>query len=145
MMHLVEGEQQIDMLRFSLPPCLWVPIAAKSREAIEEGVGGVAQVKTSRVGRINAMLVQPHQHPITRTAGVKLSLQPDADLLEARLHPKAQVWVHVDYTAYRKTYQAFGMPPVPAGYFLDHIQNRESVRLRGRSHPTYVFARFHMK
>ena len=131
----VEDEEQIDMLCFNLPPCLCVPIAAKSREAIEEGVGCVSQAKTSRTGRIDALLVHPHQHPITRTVGVKLWSQPDADLIQARLHPNAQVWVHVDYTAYRRAYQFFGMPPLPNGYFLDHVQNREAVRLRGHSHP----------
>jgi len=27
------------------------------------------------------------------------------------------------------------MPAVPRGYFLDHVQNREAVRLRAYSHP----------
>ncbi len=131
----MENDDEIDMLRFGLPPCLWVPIAAKSRQAIEEGVGRISQIRASRTGRINALLVHPHGYPITRTAGVQLWSLPDADAIEERLHPKVQIWVDVDYHGYRKAYQHFGMPSVPPGYFLDHVQNREAVRLRGHSHP----------
>jgi hypothetical protein len=52
-----------------------------------------------------------------------------------RLHPDRQVWVHVDYDDYRKAYMRFAMPPIPANYFLDHVQNRNAIGLRGNSHP----------
>lgn len=124
----------IDTLRFGLPPCMWVPIAAKSRDALEEGVGPVVQVKMSCAGRINALLVHPRHRPVSRTPGVPLWALPEADAIEARLHPAAQVWVHVDYHGYRRAYQQFGLPPVSPGHFLDHVQNREAIRLRGYSH-----------
>jgi hypothetical protein len=38
-------------------------------------------------------------------------------------------------SASTSAYQRFGAPPIPAGYFLDHVQNREAIRLRERSHP----------
>lgn len=51
------------------------------------------------------------------------------------MFPDRQVWVHVDYDGYRAAYISFGMPAIPAGHFLDHVQNREASRLRGYSHP----------
>src|SRR4051794_31354812 len=114
-----------------LPPCLRVPIAAASVAAIRQYVGSVAQTVTGQSGRVNAVCVQPHDRLTQKHPGVKLWKHPNAAAYEERLHPAKQVWVHVEYDGYRDAYQQFGMPPIPAGYFLDHVQNREAVRLRG--------------
>ena len=120
---------------FGLPPSLLVPIAARSVEVIEEYVGTVIECIHGRGGRINAVAVEPHEWPPQKEPSVLLWSHPQADEFEQQLHPAKQVWVHVDYSGYRKAYVRLGMPEIPAGYVLDHVQNREAVRLRGYSHP----------
>lgn len=124
-----------DAPTFGLTRCLLIPISAVSVDAIRLYVGEVLKSRTGRNGRINAVCVRPQDHPIRKDPRVRLWLQPDAGRYEERLHPERQVWVHVDYREYRKAYLSFDMPPLPAGYFLDHVQNREAVRLRAYSHP----------
>ena len=43
--------------------------------------------------------------------------------------------MHVDFNGYRKAYERLGMPTIPRDHVLDHIQNREAIRLRDYSHP----------
>jgi hypothetical protein len=118
---------------FGLPPCLWVPIAAVSVEAIGGKVGKIERTEIGSGGRVNAVLVRSFASRGSRTA--PLWKQAEAAAFAKILHPELQVWVHVDYHSYRNAYVAFGMPAIPAGYFLDHIQNRRAVRARGLSHP----------
>lgn len=120
---------------FGLPDCLLVPIAAATVGDIERHVGQVVSKACGRTGRVNAVCVAPREFPVKKTPGVKIWLHERAAEFDARLHPARQVWVHVDYSGYRRAYIRFGMPEIPAGHFLDHIQNREAVRLRGYSHP----------
>lgn len=120
---------------FGLPQSLIIPIAAASIAAIERYVGRVKEQIDARNGWPSALCVIPHHYPVQTEPNVGLWAQASAPVYQARLHPQKQVWVHVDYSAYKGAYARFGMPPVPAGYFLDHIQNREAIRLRGYSHP----------
>lgn len=49
----------------------------------------------------------------------------------AILHARRQLWVHVDYSAYRRAYrQAFPDEEV-TGLVLDHVMNRRVARLKG--------------
>lgn len=121
--------------RFGLPPCLWVPIAAVSVAAVERFVGKIVAQKTSRSGRVNAMLVQTALNRAPENFRVALWREPNSSLYRERLFPGRQVWVHIDYAGYRRAYLNFGMPAIQQGYFLDHIQNRQAIRLRGYSHP----------
>jgi hypothetical protein len=120
---------------FGLPPCLRIPIAAVSVEAIRTNVGVIVETKTGPTGRINAVCVQPHDRAFKRDPRVKLWKHPEAAKFAERLHPPKQVWVHVDYDGYRDAYIGFGMPPITPGYLLDHVQNRKAIRLRLYSHP----------
>jgi hypothetical protein len=122
--------------RFGLPASLWIPIAAVGIADIEKYVGNKLNVLKDPSGkRVNAVLVA------SSSAGAPR--EPDAPLWNSRLKAKAtdtlrasrQVWVHVDYDGYRQAYAQFGMPAIPQGYFLDHVQNRKAIRLRGNSHP----------
>jgi len=118
---------------FGLPRCLRVPIAARSVAALERFVGATELLARGRRRAINAVLVTPWEHPVVRTDAPlwKSSL---ASEYESKLHPPKQVWVHVDYTRYRAAYLKAGLT-IPEGQFLDHVQNREAVRLRNYSHP----------
>ena len=121
---------------FGLPPCLQIPIAAFSVDSIRQFVGIILQTTTGRNGRINAVSVEAHERATAfKHPGVKLWKHSQAARFEERLHSSRQVWVHVDYTRYRDSYVDFGMPPIPPGYLLDHIQNRIAIRMRGFTHP----------
>ena len=120
---------------FGLPSCLHVPIAAYNIEAIEMYVGNILFATRRFRGRINAVCIKPYNYPVQKQPGVRLWQHPRTAFFEDQLHPPKQVWVHVDYSAYRKAYLGFKMPDIPVEYFLDHIQNREAIRIREYSHP----------
>jgi len=121
--------------KFGLPKSLIVPIAARSVDSIEKYVGTVVERIVGRSGRINAIAVIPYGWPPQKEANIALWTHARSSEFEQQLHPKQQVWVHVDYSGYRKAYIRFGLPRIPANYVLDHVQNREAVRLRQYSHP----------
>lgn len=120
---------------FGLPVSLLVPIAAKDSTAIQRYVGNIQERVLGRSGRVNAMLVAPFASRHTHDPTVPLWSHPNSGHFKRRLHQTKEVWVHVDYNGYRKAYERFGMPEIPQGYVLDHIQNREAIRLRDYSHP----------
>jgi len=121
--------------KFGLPTSLLVPIAARSVEDVELYVGVIEEQLVGRTGRFNALSVRPHNWPIEKEATTPLWRHEGSASFEQRLHPDQQVWVHVDYSAYRKAYARLCTDPIPSGYFLDHVQNREAIRLRECSHP----------
>jgi hypothetical protein len=123
--------------KFGLPRCLWVPIAACDAVAIETFVGRLLAQRVRKDGRIDALLIETHAEEVPEQASARVPLwqETKAPIYRNILFPPRQVWVHVDYAGYRKAYRDFGMPPIPAGAFLDHIQNREAIRLRDYSHP----------
>lgn len=108
-----------------LPPCLYVPVAARDLAAIEAYVGRVARLLACRVPA-RAVLVDAYDPappdarlPIWHVAGV------------AVLHARAQVWVHVDYGPYRHTYAKAFPDAVLGDLVLDHVMNRRVARLKG--------------
>lgn len=120
---------------FGLPPCLHIPIAASSVEAIVEYVGTITGRVVARDGRINALRIEPYDRATDKDPRVALWREPRAAFFEAQLHPANQVWVHVDFRRYRAAYQRFGLPHLPVGFVLDHVHNRHAARLRGYLHP----------
>ncbi len=108
-----------------LLPCLYVPIAARDRCAIEEYVGKIQAPLTPR-SKKKAFLVEAYEaeKPDTRLPIWQL---PAA----AVLHDPRQLWVHVDYTGYRRAYiQAFPDTDL-ADFVIDHVMNRRVARLKG--------------
>ena len=120
---------------FGLPPSLHVPIAAADLAAIERYVGPVVARIAGRKRPVNAILIEPGRPPTEEDPAVPIWREPDAERHLDRLHPDRQVWVHVDYSGYRRAWIRLGMPEPGTDVFLDHIQNREAVRLGGRHHP----------
>lgn len=108
-----------------LLPCLYIPIAARDSDAIETYIGRVLGV-LAHGSPSKALLVEAHEpeKPDTRLA---IWGHPEA----AVLHYPRQVWVDVDYSAYRRAYiRAF--PDVDlTGLVLDHVMNRRVARLKG--------------
>jgi len=111
--------------RSGLQPCLYVPIAARDTSAIERYVGRIATQLMPKFPD-KALLVEAYA---TETADVRMAIW---DLPEsAVLHLPRQVWVHVDYRAFRRAYlQAFPDSDL-AGLVLDHVMNRRVARLKG--------------
>ncbi|MDF7826414.1 hypothetical protein P4B35_20460 [Pontiellaceae bacterium B12227] len=120
---------------FGMPPCLRVPIAAANLDAIETYVGTVRRTVAGRDGQTKALLIEPHRIGEPEKPEALLWEHADRESYIDRLYPALQVWVHVNYRRYRKAYLDFGMPIPSAGPILDHIQNREAIRLRNLSHP----------
>jgi len=108
-----------------LLPCLYVPIAARDANAIEKYVGRIAEQLLSRLPG-QALLVEAHE-PEKPDARLAIWDVPEAVVL----HFSRQVWVHVDYSAYRPAYrQAFPDFDL-TGFVLDHVINRRVARLKG--------------
>lgn len=108
-----------------LAPCLYIPIAARDTDAIETYVGVILARLSPRFPN-KALLVKAHEaeRPDDRLAIFGL---PEA----AVLHYPTQVWVHVDYSAYRRAYiRAFPDADL-TGLVLDHVMNRRAARLKG--------------
>jgi hypothetical protein len=112
-------------MRSGLLPCLYVPIAARDKFAIERYVGRIATQLMPK-SPDKALLVQAYE-PEKADARLAIWAVPEAVVL----HYSRQVWVHVDYRAYRGAYlQAF--PDVDfTGLVLDHVMNRRVARLKG--------------
>jgi hypothetical protein len=120
---------------FGLPPCLHLPIAAADIEAITKYVGTVVDRIVASDGRFNALCIEPYNPLLPEDPRVALWHEPNAAYYRQQLHPGKQVWVHVDFRRYRAAYLRFGMSAPAPGHVLDHVQNRQAIRLRGYSHP----------
>ncbi|MFL5330323.1 MAG: hypothetical protein ACJ8C4_15590 [Gemmataceae bacterium] len=108
-----------------LPPCLYVPIAAKDPQAIERHVGTIeCEVKSSSVTRV--LVVKSHT-PMERDQSLSIWTHENCGVL----HAARQVWVNVDYGKYRKAYRAAFSDQDITGMYIDHVLNRRVARLKG--------------
>jgi hypothetical protein len=111
--------------RSGLAPCLYIPIAARDTQAIETYVGRIlaplAQGSPSK-----AFLVEAHE-PEKRDERFPIWKMPQS----AVLHYPRQVWVHVDYTSYRRAYQRAFPDADLTGFVIDHVMNRREARVKG--------------
>lgn len=108
-----------------LLPCLYIPVAARDTDAIEKYVGRiVARLAWRSPDR--ALLVEAHE-PEEPDGRLAIWGLPES----AVLHYPRQVWVDVDYGAYRRAYMR-AFPDVDlADLILDHVMNRRIARLKG--------------
>ncbi len=108
-----------------LMPCLYIPVAARDTQAIETHVGRILAPIAKR-SPSKAFLVEAYE-PEKPDERLAIWTLPQA----AVLHYPRQVWVHVDYSAYRHAYsQAFPNLNLN-GLVLDHVMNRRVARLKG--------------
>lgn len=108
-----------------LMPCLYIPIAARNTQAIETYVGRILTPLTQGSSS-KALLVEAYE---PEKAGDRLGIWslPQSKVL----HYSMQVWVHVDYTSYRRAYSR-AFPNVDLNSLvLDHVMNRRVARLKG--------------
>jgi hypothetical protein len=121
--------------KFGLPQCLWVPIAARDVASIEKHVGAIIEHRSLRSAGLGAVKVAAYQSGLPPASSAPLWRSAVKEDAVQRLFPTHQVWVHVDYSAYKQAWLRFGMPQPGHGEFLDHVQNRRAIRLRWYSHP----------
>ena len=118
---------------FGLPNSLLVPIAATDIVSITEFVGTIVTEIRGRNGRINAVKICTKSQPL-KYDKIPLWDNKDSKEIKSKLFPEFQVWVHVDFDAYRKAYERLKMPALDGGV-LDHVSNRKAARDRGYLHP----------
>lgn len=111
-----------------LMPCLYIPVAARNTQAIETYVGRILTPLTQGSSS-KALLVEAYEpeKPDERLAIWSL---PQA----AILHYPKQVWVHVDYSYYRRAYRRAFLDVDLDNLVLDHVMNRRVARLKGFSY-----------
>ena len=128
-----EEWETLGVQTYGLPPDLIVPIAAADLEAIGTYIGTIQTRILGRKRPTNAVVVVAHRP--NRNPQVPLWDQYETDQYYRRLHPSRQLWVHVDYTGYRRAWKRLGFGELTREVFLDHIRNRAAVRLSGYRHP----------
>lgn len=111
--------------RYGLPRCLHIPIAARDVSCIERYIGKAAPIfagdKSQRAVRVE--LVGPEEMDETLVVWD----MPGATVL----HLTTQVWVHVDYRAYRRAYAAVFPEEDISSMVIDHVRNRRVARVMG--------------
>jgi hypothetical protein len=124
----------IDQHAISIPkqsgllPCLYIPIAARDIFAIETYVGTIISDLAHGPGQ-KAILVEAHD-PEKQDDRLSIWNLPEAEVL----HYSKQVWVQVNYTAYRRAYVRAFPDADLSGMVLDHVMNRRVARLKGFSY-----------
>ncbi|HEX8238272.1 MAG TPA: hypothetical protein VF574_00855 [Allosphingosinicella sp.] len=111
--------------RYGMPLCLHVPIAAVDLEAIRAYVGEIRGILSGR-GRPGAVLVEAYP-PAPRDPGFPIWDEPGSSIL----HRPLQVWVHKDYTRYRRAYRRAFPDERLGDAVLSHAMNRKVAALKG--------------
>lgn len=121
----VDTRAQLRSMQCGLPPCLHVPIGARDLDAIRRFVGNPTPLAQS--DRVDcAFLVHMHDPPQLDHQLPIWTLQRSAILHEPR-----QVWVHVEFSQYRRAYQRAFPEADLTTFVLDHVLNRRSARIKG--------------
>lgn len=115
-----------------LLPCLYVPIAARDEQSIQKYVGRVAEILAE--GQPHQALLVEADDPPAREERLPIWQLREVGVLH---HPR-QVWVHVDFSAYRRAYSEAFPGQSLVGQVLDHILNRRVARLKGFSYVRIV-------
>jgi hypothetical protein len=119
----------------NLPESLIIPIAAKNIEAIKEYIGDTVKIVSNKKLTTSAILVKPYYVPVISDSNVPLWSDNKSLEYFKKLHPEYQVWVHVDSSTYRRDYIKLLGCELNSQIILDHIHNREVIRLQNYSHP----------
>ena len=89
-----------DASKYSLPPSLWIPIAAVSVDVIREYVGQPQRNSKRDPAKAVVVTIPGDGHaPFDNLPVWKLPLAE-------HLHDRRQAWVHVDYSGYRSLFAA---------------------------------------
>lgn len=117
--------KEIASRKWGVPECLHVPIAAVDEAAIRTYVGEIVRPLSGGT-RPKALLVHVNAPP-----PIDRSL-PIWGIEGAKIfHQRQQVWVHVDYTRYRRAYRRAFPEEDIAGKILSHTMNRRVAAIKG--------------
>ena len=110
---------------YGLPACLWIPIAVTDETAVEKYVGRTEVISGRTPNK--AFLVTYHGAIAPPDENLGIWKVPGAEIL----HASKQIWVHINYTGYRRAYKRH----MPKGDIddcvVDHVVNRRFARLLG--------------
>ncbi len=111
--------------KWVMPESLHLPVAARDRESIVKYIGEtVRELSAPNTG--GAFMVR-----VTEPKAINKKLAVWKLPQSAVLHKTMQVWVHVDYRAYRRAYVK-GFPNENISKMvLDHIWNRRMAKVMG--------------
>ena len=107
-----------------LMPCLYVPVAARDISAIETYVGKILE-PLAKKSPYKALLIEAYE-PEKADERLEIWGHPQATVL----HHSKQVWVHVDYSGYRRAYRKAIQGVDLSDFVLDHVMNRRVARLK---------------
>ena len=117
--------KEVAFKRSVLPECVHVPVAAVDESAICDYVGEIVDIVSFNSQR-RALLVKIPVPP------KRDQRRPIWELAEAEvLHRPIQLWVHVDYTAYRQAYKRAYPEEDISTTIIHHILNRRTARIKG--------------
>jgi hypothetical protein len=120
-----EAAKEIASLRWSLPECLHIPVAAVDEDAIRSYVGHVERVLCGGAPKGALLVITPERPKID-------SLLPICDHPNVNiLHARQQVWVHVGFNRYRTAYRVAFRDGETSGQVLNHAMNRRIAVLKG--------------
>ena len=116
--------REVAFKKWVLPECLHVPIAAVDESSICRYIGAIVGVVSFTTAR-RALLVKIPPPP------KREQRLPIWELAEsAVLYQPIQLWVHVNYTGYRKAYKrAFPKEDITKKV-INHILNRRGARIK---------------
>lgn len=117
--------KEIAIKKFGLPPCVHIPIAAKSKAVLNHYIGNTLQVIADG-SPPKALLINCFELP-ARNLRLPIWKLESVKVLRA----KQQVWVHVDYSKYRYAYLKVFPDENVNDLVLDHVLNRRVARLKG--------------
>lgn len=117
--------RQMAIEKFALPDCLHLPIAARSEAAITRFIGEIVRVGSPGSPNMALLVEAGWPYPIDERL-------PIWGVAESQiLRRSSQLWVHVDYRAYRQAYIRTFQAEDLEGHDVDHIMNRHVARLKG--------------
>ena len=108
-----------------IPECLHVPIAAVDEVSICKYIGSIVDVVSFNTAR--RALVVKIPSPPKRDQRLPIWKLPES----AILYQSTQLWVHVNYTGYRKAYMRTFHEEDISGKVINHILNRRIARIKG--------------
>jgi len=120
--------QEVALKQFALPECLHIPTAAVNEAAITSYIGEIEQVLAEGSPR-KAFLIKAKEPPFA-DARLPIWGMPASKLL----HERRQVWVHIEFTRYRRAYRKAFPDEAIDGKVLSHALNRRMAALMGFSY-----------
>lgn len=117
--------KEVAIRKWGVPECLHVPIAAVDESAVRNYVGDIVQKLGTR-SSAGALVVRTYDAPpVDRRLPIWKLEQSSI------FHQPLQLWVHVNYTSYRKAYRSAFPGEDIREKIMSHCMNRRVAALKG--------------